>query len=85
MAIARKELARSAKKYGAIARVELAKCDRNCVVTTREESCTGKEFPMHIFTARLEGVPHVKSYKDYIVHHYVKVLLEFQSYSVGRL
>ena len=70
MAIARKELARSAKNYGAIA---------------RDVSCTGKEFPMHIFTARLEGLPHVKSYKDYIVLHYVKVILEFQSYSVGRL
>ena len=81
-AIARIELARSARNYGAIAREELAKSDRNYGVMAREESCTNKEFRMHILTARLEGLPHVMSYKDYIVHHYVKVLLEFQSYSV---
>ena len=83
-AIARKGLARSARNYGAIARKELAKSDRNYGVMVREESCIDKEFPTHIFTARLVGLPHVKSYKEYVVLHYVKVLLEFQSYFVGR-
>ena len=84
-AIARNELFESVINYGAIAREELAKSDRNYSVMAREESCNDKEFPMHIFIARLEGPPHVKSYKDYIILHYVKVLLEFQSYSMGRL
>ena len=77
-------MARSSRNYGAIAREELGKSDTNYGVMAREESCTDKEFPMHIFTARLEGLPHVNSYKDYIVLHNVKVLLEFQSYSIGR-
>ena len=45
-----------------------------------DESCTDKEFSMHIFIARLEDLPHVKSYKDYNVLHNVKVLLEYQSF-----
>ena len=45
-----------------------------------DESCTDKEFFVHIFTTRLENLPHVKWYKDYIVLHNVRVLLEFQSY-----
>ena len=83
-AIARKELSKSAINYVAITREELANSDRNYGVMAREESCIDKVFPMHIFTIRLEGLPHVKSYKEYVVLHYVMVLLEFQSYPVGR-
>jgi hypothetical protein len=52
--------------------------DYYAILKIVDESYRDEELSVHIFTYKLEDLPQVMSYKDYIVLHQVKVFLEFQ-------
>ena len=51
--------------------------DYYAILKIVDESYRDEELSVHIFTYKLEDLPQVMSYKDYIVLHQVKVFLEF--------